>query len=62
MKTVYGWVAEWQDPRGLRLSVDLFFSSVEKFNEVSHGMKDQQLVKIQVPDEFNQLDFIPDNY
>lgn len=64
MKTVYAWVADWGKECTPRISIDLFFSSEEKFIEltplVTH--KEEQLVPIQVPDDFDYIDFIPDNY
>ena len=67
MKTVYAWVADFNEDReGLPpyYKIDLFFSSEEKFLELyaPYCGKKQILSPIEVPDEFNTLDFIPDNY
>ena len=61
-KTVYGWVVDWGDMATPRISIDLFFSSVEKFHEVAQDYKDAQLVPIQVPIWYMNLDHIPDSY
>ena len=66
MKTVYGWVVDWGTYRTPRVSIDLFFSSKEKFKELIGDTKvaadNRQLVPIKVPDDFDDLDCIPDNY
>ena len=68
MKTVYGWVVVYNEENDYpRAIVDLFFSSKEKFKEEEAegtliDYKKAQLVPIKVPDDFNDLDCIPDNY
>jgi len=60
MKTVYGWLVEWPDNR---ISIDLFFSSPEKFYELlPFSSEKEHLIKIEVKDTFDDLDYIPDNY
>jgi len=61
MKTVYGWLVYW--PNG-RISIDLFFSSKEVFLKlfISDLADKEQLVPIEVPISFDDLDYIPDNY
>ena len=62
MKTVYGWVVDWGDKKYPRLSVDLFFSSKEKFNELLGYSNEEQLVPVEVAEDFCDIDYIPDNY
>jgi hypothetical protein len=71
MKTVYGWVVFWPKMCTTRVSVDLFFTSKESFKAewnntplaIPGSTADkEQLVPIQVPDDFDDLDYIPDNY
>lgn len=60
-KIVYGWavyVPQWNRP----LAIDLFFSSRERFYELWNGTGVEQLVEITVPEGFDDLDYIPDNY
>lgn len=47
-----------------RLSADLFFSSKEKFRELwKQEMRGfDQLVEVSVPDDFDDWDYIPENY
>ena len=41
----------------------LFFSSKEKFKELLPWDKgENQLVPVQVPEDFDNLDYIPENY
>jgi hypothetical protein len=69
-KLAYGWVVNWGDV-GIRhllkepnVTVDLFFSSLEKFYELygCNDAKAQILVPVHVPLDFNNWDYIPDNY
>jgi hypothetical protein len=71
MKTAYLWIVDWgliqpeHYPAPYRsVTADLFFSSVEKFKELytASNAGEQQLVVVQVPDDFEHWDFIPDNY
>lgn len=71
MKTAYLWIVDWgmvqpqYYPKPYRkVTADLFFSSVEKFNELWpwKDSEPQQLVAVQVPDDFDNWDYIPDNY
>ena len=71
MKTVYLWIVDYgmiqpeHYPKPYRnIDATLFFSSVERFKElyVAKDADEQQLVAVQVPDDFDHLDFIPDNY
>lgn len=71
MKTVYLWIVDYgltqpeYYPKPYRLiDATLFFSSLEKFKEVyaASDASEQQLVPVQVPDDFDDLDHIPDNY
>jgi hypothetical protein len=74
-KTVYGWVVDWNDVTSTntgdriigkepKVTIDLFFSSREKFNELVYLKHPEQeiLVPCVVDDSFDELDFIPDNY
>ena len=63
MKTVYGWVVDWGKIMGRTSckSIDLLFSSKEKFNELL-GSNAEELIPIRVPDDFDDLDYIPDDY
>lgn len=63
MKKAYAWVAIWPEGCNPRVSVDLFFSSKEEFNERLNCSPDgEQLIEVQVPDDFDDWDYIPDNY
>lgn len=71
MKTVYLWIVDFglvqleHYPKPYRnIDASLFFSSAEKFYELYpwDDRDQQQLVPVQVPDDFDHLDFIPDNY
>ncbi|MFA5142516.1 MAG: hypothetical protein WC471_06125 [Candidatus Woesearchaeota archaeon] len=66
MKTVYGWVVYWPKPVFPSVSIDLFFTSKESFEKVCSQTSviahKEVLVPIPVPDDFNDLDYIPDNY
>lgn len=69
MKTVYGWVVNWGDIRSLgvrepNVTVDLFFTNRGTFQKLlgKTQAKDEILVPVRVPDDFRDLDFIPDNY
>jgi hypothetical protein len=71
MKTAHVWIVDWgllqsqHYPKPFRqVTADLFFSSPEKFKELYTGsdVDQQQLVAVQVPDDFDRWDFIPDNY
>lgn len=66
-KTVYLWIVDWSfctSNQSSRITADLFFSSIEKFRELYTGSDadQEQLVPVQVPEDFTWLDFIPDNY
>lgn len=67
-KTAYLWIVDAgvSHHRGYpyhEVHSDLFFSSHLAFETVS-GMRaeDEQLVPVQVPQDFDRWDFIPDNY
>lgn len=62
LKTVYLWVCDWGPPCTPRISADLFFSSKERFYELWTQAPGEQLVPVQVPLEFDNLDYIPENY
>ena len=71
MKIAYGWVVNWGDLTGRpslvkapRVTVDLFFSSREKFLSLlcTSDKEKEILVPINVPDDFDDWDYIPDNY
>ena len=63
MKKAYLWVVVWKINGVPSVSADLFFSSKEKFHElINYDAKDEQLLEIKVPEEFNNWDFIPENY
>lgn len=70
VKTVYGWVAVWPVKLNAwgrvapNVTVDLFFSSREKFEELLgwSNMDKEILVPVEVPEEFEDLDYIPENY
>lgn len=67
-KIAYAWVVNWADVgyeiKEPRVTVDYFFSSREKFEEVvgktvaSH----ETLVPIRVPLDFDDWDYCSDNY
>lgn len=74
-RKVWGWVVNWNDipnaakplaehyPKEPRITVDLFFSSKKKFKQVTgHSLVTETLVPLRVPHDFDQLDFVPDNY
>lgn len=70
MKPAYLWVVDWsfadpdrENPQN-QVTADLFFSSPDKFRELytASDWHEQQLVAVQVPDNFEWWDFIPDNY
>jgi hypothetical protein len=66
MKIAHLWIVDWSfAKKGHRqVSADLFFSSPEKFRELytASDADVQQLVQVQVPDDFDDWDYIPDNY
>lgn len=68
MKTVYLWVHFYERDCGsdkwTDIEASLAFTSKEKFLELLGYQPDEdwQLVPIQVPDTFDNLDCIPDNY
>jgi hypothetical protein len=64
MKKAYLWVVVWPFADRLQVSGDLCFSTREKFFELQPWSKQDeiQLVEIEVPEEFDHWDFIPDNY
>ena len=71
MKTVYLWIVDFGliQPEHYakpyrNIDASLFFSSVEKFKELylNTDKDQQQLVAVQVLDDFDNLDFIPENY
>ena len=66
-KVVYGWVVIWNQLTGKpQVSVDLFFSSREKFEGLlmwsQESMDKEVLVPVVVPDDFDDLDYIPRDY
>jgi hypothetical protein len=64
-KTVLLWVVDWSFANAVtvRVSADLFFSSREAFRkEWGRDDSDEQLVEVQVPVDFDHMDFIPENY
>lgn len=71
-KIVFGWVVNWSEvthdsePKEPNVTCDLFFSSREKFESLV-GLKEEYarkeiLVPFVVPDGFDDMDYIPDNY
>lgn len=71
MKDAYLWVVNWgktsYSPTTSAVSADLFFSSKEVFQKLlgwrdKERMDKEQLVLIQVPDDFEDLDYIPNDY
>lgn len=64
MKIAYLFIADFGPACHPRLSGDLFFSSRESFNRLYVGKFGpyDQLVEVRVPDDFDDWDFIPDNY
>lgn len=62
MKTVFAWVVNWGYDCTPRVSIDLFFSSEETAYSLLGSQEALQLVPIQVPEDFNDLDYIPENY
>lgn len=63
-KIIYGWVVDWGDKKGSRITIDLFFSSPRVLTDCCSWMdwKNEQFVKVEVPSEFDDLDYVPDNY
>ncbi len=74
-KRAYAWIFNWGEvgfcykepqsyPRSPEIGADLFFSSKEKFEELLGRSLDSKdmLFPIMVPDDFDNWDFIPDNY
>lgn len=76
-KIVYGWVADWNEhpvaassdwqlpkDKGPNVTIDLFFSSKQEFASRFGGRNPESeiLVPVWVGDDFNDLDYIPDNY
>lgn len=69
MKKAWLWIVDWgQTTNGRRITADLFFSSPEafyknKFQNLSleQALK-EQLVMVWVPENFDDWDYIPDNY
>jgi hypothetical protein len=69
MKTAWLWIVDWSFARQTKggpgqVSADLFFSSKEQFRALygASNPADEQLVKINVPDDFDDWDYIPENY
>ena len=71
MKIAYGWFVNWGDLTGRpslvkapSVTVDLFFSSREKFLSLldTSDKEKEILVPVNVPDDFDNWDYIPDNY
>jgi hypothetical protein len=69
MKTALLWIVDWSFCRERKggqgqVSADLFFSSKEKFRALygASNPADEQLVKVNVPDDFDDWDYIPENY
>lgn len=70
MKTVFGWVADWNEYRTDEfaktpdVTIDYYFSSREAFEKVvGKSVADSQtLVPIKVSDEFDDMDYCSDNY
>lgn len=61
-KWAYLWVVDWNHTNPPTASADLFFSSKEKFYELLPWYKNEQLIKVHVPKDFNDWDYVPDNY
>jgi hypothetical protein len=63
-KTAYLWIVSWTCGDGPLVTADLFFSSPAKFRELYRcaNVDQQQLVAVQVPADFDHLDFIPNDY
>jgi len=66
VKKAYVWVVIWPECCTVPVSCDLFFSSRARFLELVHlneeTAHEEQLVEIKVPDDFDDWDYIPDNY
>ena len=64
MKTVYGWLIEEEYEWSYTpYKIELFFSSKKKYEElVGRSIHVGSLVKVEVPDNFTDLDYVPDNY
>ena len=70
MKIAYGWVVNWGEVNGEGIvqepdvTVDLFFSSRDKFLSLlqTRDSEKEILVPVNVPDDFDDWDYIPDNY
>jgi hypothetical protein len=61
-KTAYAWLVNWGPDCTPLVSVDLYFSSVDKFKELLTTKSTETLIKIIVPEDFEDWDYIPDNY
>lgn len=73
-KIVYGWVVDWNIRFDLppetepNVSIDLYFSSREKFKELlgwsleSTKEEMERLLPCKVGADFDDLDYIPENY
>ena len=64
-KFVYGWFVDWgPNTKGSRYSIDLFFSSPSALTKccscIDHTK--EVFVKVEVDEDFDYLDFVPDNY
>lgn len=64
MKKAYLWIADFGTtcPKHQRIKADLFFSSSEKFYDLLGSGSAKQLVEVEVPDDFDEWDYIPDSY
>lgn len=73
MKTVYGWVVNWgaivqgsTPVKPPNITVDLFFTSREKWEKLlgwsKESMDKEILIPVEVPDNFDDLDYIPLDY
>lgn len=66
MKKAYLWIVVWEHRAGCNqyVTADLFFSSREAFCKLwlSSSAESEQLVEVDVPDDFNDWDYIPENY
>lgn len=62
MKTAWLWVVNWNTFNGRRAEAVLFFSSREEFLKLLPWGIDEQLVEVKVHEDFDDWDYIPDNY
>lgn len=62
-KAAYLWVVTWQDGN---VTAELFFSSRESFEKLLSRKPDysktDQLLQLNVPDWFDNWDYIPEDY